>query len=107
MTRENFKATSLNEFVVETPDKINEIRDFRVFFNDERTRGAVFDYNIFKSNLHILPFQKVTAPAQGLIFWEGLGTRLKKILNLFRIIVMKYSKIFQCPTLQSTLIDFM
>ena len=48
MTRENFKATSRNEFVVETPDKVNDIRDFRVFFNDEKTRGAVFDYNVFK-----------------------------------------------------------
>ena len=48
MTREHFRATDHNEFVVSNPDKVNEIKDFRVFFNDEKTRGVCFDYNVFE-----------------------------------------------------------
>lgn len=48
MTREHFQATEHNEFVVSNPDKVKEIHDLRVFFNDEKDRGVCFDYNIFE-----------------------------------------------------------
>ena len=48
MTREHFHPTEHNEFVVSNPDKVNMIKDLRVFFNDEKTRGTCFDYNVFE-----------------------------------------------------------
>ena len=48
MTREHFQPTEHNEFVVSNPDKVNEIKDLRVFFNDEKNRGVCFDYNVFE-----------------------------------------------------------
>ena len=48
MTREHFQPTQHNEFVVANPDKVNDIKELRVFFNDEKNRGACFDYNVFE-----------------------------------------------------------
>ena len=47
--RENFNATDTNEYVVSTPDDINDLQNFRLFCNEERTRAVVFDFNKFKS----------------------------------------------------------
>ena len=48
-TRDNFKGNSQNEYVVRQPDNVEKLHNFRLFFNDERTRGVIFDYNKFKT----------------------------------------------------------
>ena len=48
-TRDNFKGNSQNEYIVRQPDNVEKLHNFRLFFNDEQTRGVIFDYNKFKT----------------------------------------------------------
>ena len=48
-TRDNFKGNSQNEYIVRQPDHVEKLRNFRLFFNDECTRGVLFDFNKFKT----------------------------------------------------------
>ncbi len=49
-TRDHFKATDTNEVVLKNTDVIKEIKNFRMFLNEEKTRGISFMMNEFMAS---------------------------------------------------------
>ena len=48
MTNDNFVPTSTNEVVLNRPDEVKTIQDFRLFFSEDKTRCVSFMMNTFK-----------------------------------------------------------
>ena len=73
-TRDNFKANSQNEYTIRQPDYVESLHNFRLFFNDEKTRGIIFDFNNFKSK----EGKNVKTPCLFLFnYWEEKAENIK------------------------------
>ena len=73
-TRDNFKANSQNEYTIRQPDYVESLHNFRLFFNDEKTRGILFDFNNFKSK----EGKNVKTPCLFLFnYWEEKAENIK------------------------------
>ena len=55
MTNDNFVPTASNQVVIKRADEVKNIQDFRLFFNEDKTRCVSFMNNTFKGLFFSFP----------------------------------------------------